>query len=564
MFRRLSITIRLISLLLLVTSFVSLSVTDVYAADTATVSPTNSAHDAYQDSAGGVTINGTTIQVRSHAFSGSWGGVVFPVGDTITAGSSIVYCYLRLYAPSATYDDLYHRIHFEDVASPANYQVAASDISGRTLTTAYVEVDAEGTGVGYWQSPNLSAVLQEVVDSYDVSTVNAILKPTTDVDKSFRFNAFDAGTNVPVLYVEWIPFGTADPPYVSTGDVTNIADHTVTLEGTVVHTGNANVTSFTVQLGTSPGVYTRTITVSGSYPIGDYTQDITGLYSSTRYYWRARFTNSEGIGSGTESSFITTPVTYINLQVVSASSDDAYQRMDTGAIYNGLAATYEDWITTVGGAGVTTVGGIRWPLGAAISQSSHIINAYARVNIYTDVVPDEDNPNQTIYLEDAASPATFQNVNWDVSGRTRTTANITWVGTNIGIGWYDLSLITQLQEVVDSYSPDAICLLAYPINDANKIAAIYTYDTDAGVGAYAPRLYVAYGPYPTAPPSAPSTPSTVTTFTIQTVVVFGWLAVCVVLVWATAETLGGVAAVILAAIMVLLSSVGVQIILAAL
>lgn len=164
-----------------------------------------------------------------------------------------------------------------------------------------------------------------------------------------------------------------------------------------------------------------------------------------------------------------------------------------------------------------------------------------------------------VYTLPTLSTLTATNVGMDTKSRATLRGNTTSVGVassqNIGFQWgytpaLGTSTITAVQTgmgsftaVLDSFDPSktvyyrAVAVVGGVVAGGSISSFKVTPTSGTGATAY---LFL----YP--------------------VVVFIWLAVCVALVWITAATLGGVAAVVLTAIIVMLSSVGVQAILAAL
>lgn len=104
--------------------------------------------------------------------------------------------------------------------------------------------------------------------------------------------------------------GEATAPVIETGLATDITSDSATLTATVTDDGGETPT-VEFAWGTEPGTYTDTCT-----PVtndGDeYSCDLSGLSSGTTYYVLASATNSEGTGSGSETSF----------QTAAAASDD--------------------------------------------------------------------------------------------------------------------------------------------------------------------------------------------------------------------------------------------------
>ena len=83
------------------------------------------------------------------------------------------------------------------------------------------------------------------------------------------------------------------------------------LHGTITDTGGENCDQRGFEWGYETGVYPNSWTESGSYGIGSFSHQITGLDLSKTVYFRAKAHNSSGWGYGSEKSFVTpSPVTY--------------------------------------------------------------------------------------------------------------------------------------------------------------------------------------------------------------------------------------------------------------
>ncbi|MBU2545239.1 hypothetical protein KKC65_02195 [Patescibacteria group bacterium] len=94
-------------------------------------------------------------------------------------------------------------------------------------------------------------------------------------------------------------------PTVVTNSVINIEETSVTLNGDITDTGGENASERGFEWGTVSGSYPNDWTEVGSYGTGAFNRGITGLTSSTTYYFRAKARNSAGWSYGEELSFIT-------------------------------------------------------------------------------------------------------------------------------------------------------------------------------------------------------------------------------------------------------------------
>jgi len=113
-----------------------------------------------------------------------------------------------------------------------------------------------------------------------------------------------------------------------------------------------------------------------------------------------------------------------------------------------------------------------------------------------------DEPNHPVWLEDSATPAALGTGGSDISGRTGTTANITWSSTNLGAtsnSEFDLPDNTSsVQELVDSYGAiDTIVMFLrgsssssrdLQLSDEASYPAKYDITYTGGAAAYTPRL----------------------------------------------------------------------------
>lgn len=94
------------------------------------------------------------------------------------------------------------------------------------------------------------------------------------------------------------------------------------------------------------------------------------------------------------------------------------------------------------------------------SEGDTIDIAYAQIYIYDTTYDDIDG---FWHFEELAAPAQFTTNNNDVTARDRTEASVADDNDSMGVGWHQTdSLVTPLQEVIDSYSPTAIVLIFRP------------------------------------------------------------------------------------------------------
>ncbi len=95
------------------------------------------------------------------------------------------------------------------------------------------------------------------------------------------------------------------PPTLTTQAASGIYGDSAVGNGTITATGGVSSDLRGVRWGTSPGTYTSSSTDSGTYSTGTFAKAITGLSTSTTYYYQAMAHNSAGWGYGAEQSFTT-------------------------------------------------------------------------------------------------------------------------------------------------------------------------------------------------------------------------------------------------------------------
>jgi len=117
-------------------------------------------------------------------------------------------------------------------------------------------------------------------------------------------------------------------PTVTTGTASSITDNSATLAGTITAIGAANVTERGIYWSTTNGFANGAgtkVATTGSFGIGAFTQNVSGLAAGTTYYFKAFATGAGGTGYGSQGSFTTTgsgttPTLTLSAAVLSAFS----------------------------------------------------------------------------------------------------------------------------------------------------------------------------------------------------------------------------------------------------
>jgi len=105
--------------------------------------------------------------------------------------------------------------------------------------------------------------------------------------------------------IETPTFSEIFPPTVVTNSATNVGTLHATLNGEITDTGGENADERGFEWGTESGSYPNSWTETGSFGVGSFSHEITGLQPKTTYYYRAKAHNSAGWGYGDEQTFTT-------------------------------------------------------------------------------------------------------------------------------------------------------------------------------------------------------------------------------------------------------------------
>ncbi|MCL0088763.1 hypothetical protein M1O54_00110 [Dehalococcoidia bacterium] len=143
--------------------------------------------------------------------------------------------------------------------------------------------------------------------------------------------------------------------------VTDITGTTAVAHGTIVDDGNEYCDERGFDWGTSPGVYTNSVTETGvlAFGSGPYSLTLTGLPDGTTIFFRAKARNSLDWGYGEETSF-TTP----KIVIPTVSTGDATDIDGTRGLIHG-AITHTGWETC-------TKRGFDWGFSPGVYPNSEI------------------------------------------------------------------------------------------------------------------------------------------------------------------------------------------------
>lgn len=163
--------------------------------------------DDAREGGGTVVTNGTTMTIAS---SGQWIGCRFTALN-IPPGSAIDAATLEFNISSTSFDDPNCPIYAEAVDDAATFTTASNDISGRTRTTASVTWSGTSLGTGWKTTPDISAVIQEVINRAGWTSGNDLnILMGFASGANVRVLSYDnAPADAPILNITWTPPGSA-------------------------------------------------------------------------------------------------------------------------------------------------------------------------------------------------------------------------------------------------------------------------------------------------------------------------------------------------------------------
>ncbi len=194
-------------------------------------------------------------------------------------------------------------------------------ISGSNLTTANISVTAL-TGYTYSTTSGgtytVSLSLTQPGGNY---SQQIFVKFDPTAVQSYNGNIVVSGGGAGSVNAAASGAGVNTMPSVTTGAATSITQTTATAAGTITATGCTAISAYGIEYSTTAGFPPGTGLQVGSSNLsgGNFSSGLTGLTSSTTYYYRAYATNAGGTAYGTEQSFVTaSPNPTINTTALSA------------------------------------------------------------------------------------------------------------------------------------------------------------------------------------------------------------------------------------------------------
>jgi hypothetical protein len=221
---------------------------------------------------------------------------------SIASGSTITDAWLDMWsASSQTVDTVRTKVSGEQSATSATFSTYA-DYGGRTLTTNQIDWDftTDWAGNAEVDSTNIKTIIQELVDDYSglsSANISILIKDDSSNLGALRqiWTYEGCSSCVASLHIVYSEASLA----VTTNSASSIESTTTTLNGNITTKGSTNATQRGFAWGTTSNTtkpastqalnatYGNGNTTTGSYGVGTFNYNVTGLTAGTTYYYRA-------------------------------------------------------------------------------------------------------------------------------------------------------------------------------------------------------------------------------------------------------------------------------------
>ena len=307
-------------------------------------------------STGGATVTargfnyGTTTAYGSTGTStGSFGVGSFSANETgLTCNTTYHYRAFATntagtaYGSDLTFTTLPCPVGLPTVVTTAATTIAMTSATLNGSITATGGVNATTRGFNYGTTTAYGTT-SSTTGSYGVGAFSSALTSLV-CNTTYHYQAFATNTSG-TAYGSDLTFTTSACPIgiptVVTNSATSVALTTATLNGAITATGGSTIIGRGFNYGTTTA-YGATAGTTGSYGVGAFSNDLTGLSCGTTYHYRAFGTNSAGAGFGSDLTFTTSacmiapPVVVTN---AASSITDTYAQLNGSVTVIGSGST---------------------------------------------------------------------------------------------------------------------------------------------------------------------------------------------------------------------------------
>lgn len=187
-------------------------------------------------------------------------------------------------------------------AGPNSFTINGNNLSSANVTVAAVAGYTYSTTAGGTYTTTLS--LTQPGGTYS-QQIFVRFSPTAV--QSYNGNIVVGGGGAASVNVAASGSGVNTAPSVTTGAASSITFNSATAAGTITATGCTAITAYGIEYSTTNGFPNGTgiQVASGNLSGGNFSSNLTGLTSSTTYYYKAYATNNGGTTYGVQQSFTT-------------------------------------------------------------------------------------------------------------------------------------------------------------------------------------------------------------------------------------------------------------------
>lgn len=460
------------------------------AADNLDIRVAASTDDAEESATGGLYLNSSDLELTYDRNGYQTVGMRF-ANVTIPPGSTIDSAYIQFDVDEVNTGAINLDIHGELTGSAETYVKSNYNISSRTPTTAAVlgwsppdwtTIHAEGADQ---QTPELKAIIQEIVDQGDWNSGNALAIMITGTGERTAESFDGTPSAAPLLHIEY----TSGPPVNRAPDVEAGADKVIVLPEDSVSLTDAGVSDD----GLPFGAVTLTWTLDSATVAGDVTftpdasaQNPTATFPASGTYVLRLSANDGELEASDTVTVTVKPEGWVTTTIekrVAASEDDAEEREDTTVVLNSsdLELVFDRSNQHVG---------VRFT-NLDIPRSALIEKAYIQFAVDE---TNSGNTDLTIQGELTGNAINFTKNHGDISLRTPTSATVAWSPPD----WYTVG-----EQGADQQTPDISPIVQEIVNhpdwySGNAMAIIFngtgerTAESFDGSPTTAPLLHIEY------------------------------------------------------------------------
>lgn len=171
-----------------------------------------SADDAYEadDNTGFNSTGVLVVSIANTVAASRYNGGMRFSNVLIPQGATIISAVLEVYSIGTVNDDSAVDIFCNDVDNAVNFSTDP-DVTSRVRTTATVSDNTDSVGTGWYAFPDISSVVQEVIDRAGWASGNAfvvLVDGQSTVNKDFRYRSYDGSAanaaKLTIVYTEQI------------------------------------------------------------------------------------------------------------------------------------------------------------------------------------------------------------------------------------------------------------------------------------------------------------------------------------------------------------------------